>query len=101
MQEIQFLPTGPYNLITPGVTVLKDSVAPNIANGVLPVIQNFAQMFRDRTAQYNTEQLVNATNDKTKFQMQAELGQIAKMTVAASIFFMTPSKFYCAKWCAG
>ena len=70
MQELQFLPTGPYNLITPGVQVMKDSVAPNIANGVLPVIQNFAQLFKDRTNQYNTEQLVNATNEKTKFQLQ-------------------------------
>src|SRR4029077_8706405 len=53
LQEMQFLPTGPYNLITPGIQVLKDSVAPNIANGVMPVIQNFAQMFRERTQQYN------------------------------------------------
>lgn len=90
MQEMQFLPTGPYNLITPGITVLKDSVAPNIAQGVMPVIQNFAQMFRDRTAQYNTESLVNATQDKTKFQMQAELGAIAKMSVAALNLFYDP-----------
>jgi hypothetical protein len=90
LQELQFLPTGPYNLITPGIQVLKDSVAPNIAQNVLPVIQNFAQMFRDRTSQYNTEQLVQGAQDKTKFQMQAELGAIAKMTVAALNLFYDP-----------
>jgi hypothetical protein len=90
MAELQFLPTGPYNLITPGVQVMKDSVAPNIANGVLPVIQNFAQLFRDRTSQYNTEQLVNSTNEKTKFQMQAELGAVAKMSVASLSLFYDP-----------
>jgi hypothetical protein len=90
MQEMQFLPTGPYNLITPGITVLKDSVAPNIANGVMPVIQNFAQMFRERTQQYNTESMVNANADKTKFQMQAELSSIAKLSVAALNLFYDP-----------
>lgn len=90
MAEMQFLPTGPYNLITPGITVLKDSVVPNIAQGVMPVIQNFAQMFRDRTAQYNTEALVNSSQDKTKFQMQAELGAVAKMSVASLNLFYDP-----------
>ena len=90
LQEMQFLPTGPYNLITPGITVLKDSVAPNIAQNVMPVIQNFAQMFRDRTSQYHTEALVQSNQDKTKFQMQAELGAIAKMTVAALNLFYDP-----------
>lgn len=90
LQEMQFLPTGPYNLITPGIQVLKDSVAPNIANNVLPVIQNFAQMFRDRTSQYHTEALVQTGQEKTKFQLQAELGSIAKMTVAALNLFYDP-----------
>ena len=90
LQEMQFLPTGPYNLITPGIQVLKDSVAPNIAQNVMPVIQNFAQMFRDRTSQYHTEALVQSGQDKTKFQMQAELGAIAKMTVAAFNLFYDP-----------
>ena len=90
LQEMQFLPTGPYNLITPGITVLKDSVSPNIAQNVMPVIQNFAQMFQDRTSQYHTEALVQSGQDKTKFQMQAELGAIAKMTVAALNLFYDP-----------
>jgi hypothetical protein len=47
-------------------------------------------MFRDRTSQYNTEALVQAGADKTKFQMQAELGAIAKMTVAALNLFYDP-----------
>jgi hypothetical protein len=90
LQELQFLPTGPYNIITPGVQVLKDSVAPNIAQNVMPVIQNFAQMFKDRTSQYHTEALVQGEQGKTKFQMQAELGAIAKMTVAALNLFYDP-----------
>ena len=56
----------------------------------MPVIQNFAQMFRDRTSQYNTEQLVQAGSEKTKFQLQAELGAIAKMTLAALNLFYDP-----------
>ncbi len=90
LQEMQFLPTGPYNLITPGIQVLKDSVAPNIAQNVLPVIQQFSQMFEKRTSQYNTETMVQQGQDKTKFQMQAELGAIAKMTVAALNLFYDP-----------
>mgnify|MGYP003694301121 CR=1 FL=1 len=54
------------------------------------MIQNFAQMFRDRTSQYHTEALVQTGQDKTKFQLQAELGSIAKMTVAALNLFYDP-----------
>lgn len=90
MQEMQFIPTGAYNLITPGVTVLKDTVAPNIATGVLPVISQFSQMFRERTSQYNSEQLINTNTEKTKFQVQAELGTIAKMSVSALNLFYDP-----------
>jgi hypothetical protein len=90
MTEMQFLPLGAYNLLTPGIQVVKDSIAPNIAQNVLPVINNFAQLFRDRTSQYNTEQLVQQGADKTKFQLQAELGAIAKMTVAALNLFYDP-----------
>src|SRR4029077_17402672 len=90
MQEMQFFPLGAYNILTPGIQVVKDTVVPNIAQNVLPVIQNFAQLFRDRTSQYNTEQLVQQGQDKTKFQLQAELGAIAKMTVASLNLFYDP-----------
>lgn len=90
MQEMQFVPTGAYNLITPGISVLKDTVAPNIANGVLPVIQAFGNLFQQRTSQYNTEQLINDDSAKTATQVNAELGTIAKMSVSALNLFYDP-----------
>lgn len=90
MQEMQFMPVGPFNLITPGISVLKDSVVPNVSQNALPVLQAFGQMFRDRTAQYSTEQLVNQNIEKSKFQVQSELGQIAKMSVSdLNLFYIS------------
>jgi hypothetical protein len=89
MQEMQFLPTGPFNIITPGIKVLKDAVAPNVSQNQLPVLQTFSQMFRDRTSQYNTEPLVNNNIEKSRFQLQAELGAIAKMSVSDLNLFYT------------
>lgn len=89
MQEMQFMPVGPFNLITPGVNVLKDSVVPNVSQNALPVLQAFGQMFKDRTAQYNTEQLLNASAEKTKYQLQSEQGAIAKMSVSDLNLFYT------------
>lgn len=90
MQEMQFQPVGPFNLITPGVSVLKDSIMPNVSQNALPVLQQFAQMFRDRTSQYNTEALLNQSAEKTKYQLQSELGSIAKMSVSdLNLFYIS------------
>jgi hypothetical protein len=50
LQEMQFLPTGPFNIITPGVKVLENAVIPNASQGSLAVLNTFSQMFRDRTS---------------------------------------------------
>lgn len=90
MQEMQFMPTGPFNVITPGVQVLKDSVLPNVSQNSIPVLQAFSQMFRDRTSQYNTEALLAANVEKTKYQVQSETSAVSKMSVSSLNLFYVP-----------
>jgi hypothetical protein len=40
MQEMQYLPLGPYNILTPGIQVMKDSVAPKNSDADGPTAQN-------------------------------------------------------------
>lgn len=90
MQEMQFIPTGAYNLITPGISVLKDTAIPNISTSVMPVAQALSGLMQQRTSQYNSEQLVNNETAKTATQINAELGTIAKMSVSALNLFYDP-----------
>jgi len=90
LQEMQFVPNGVYNLLSPGIEVIKDTVVPNVSNGTLPIVNAFTQMFRDRTASYNTESLINTSVEKSATQVKAELSNIAKMSISALNLFYDP-----------
>jgi hypothetical protein len=88
MQEFQYTPGGPFSLITPGIEVKQ--LTPNIAQGIYPAMSAFHQMLRDRTGNANTQQLIDSKTEKTKFQVQAELGGIAKMSSSSLNLFYDP-----------
>ena len=90
LQEMQFIPNGVYNLLSPGIEVIKDTVVPNVSSGTLPIVNAFTQMFRDRTASYNTESLINTSVEKSATQVKAELSNIAKMSISALNLFYDP-----------
>lgn len=90
MQEMQFVPNGPYNLLTPRVTVIPSSIAPNLSTGVMPIIGAMTQMFRERTANANTQALLDSTKEQTATEVEAKLGSIAKMSVASLNLFYDP-----------
>lgn len=89
LQEMQYTPQGPYSLLTPGINVQTPAVT-NLSAGIFPMMQAFSQMLRDRTGNANTQQLIDSRTEKTKFQVQAELGSIAKMSVSALNLFYDP-----------
>jgi hypothetical protein len=90
LQEMQFIPNGIYNLLSPGIEVIKDTIVPNVSSGTLPIVSAFTQLFRERTASYNTESLVNTSVEKSATQVRAELSSIAKMSVSALNLFFDP-----------
>jgi len=90
LQEMQFMPNGIYNLLSPNIDVIKDTIVPNVSNGSLPIVNAFTQIFRERTSAYNTESLVNTSTEKSATQVRAELGNIAKMSVSALNLFFDP-----------
>lgn len=89
MQEMQFVPQGGYNLLA-GDAEITAPVVGNLSQSVLPVLGNFSQMLRDRTGNANTQSLIDSNTEKTKFQVQAELGSIAKMSTSALNLFYDP-----------
>lgn len=89
MQEMQFIPQGGYNLLA-GDAEITAPVVGNLSQSVLPVLGSFQQMLRDRTGNSNTQQLIDSNTEKTKFQVQAELGSIAKMSTSALNLFYDP-----------
>ena len=84
------MPNGIYNLLSPNIDVIKDTIVPNVSNGSLPIVNAFTQIFRERTSAYNTESLVNTSIEKSATQVRAELGNIAKMSVSALNLFFDP-----------
>jgi hypothetical protein len=90
LQEMQFIPNGIYNLLSPGIEVIKDTIIPNVSSGTLPIVSAFTQLFRERTASYNTESLVNTSVEKSATQVRAELSNIAKMSVSSLNLFFDP-----------
>jgi hypothetical protein len=90
LQEMQFMPNGIYNLLSPNIDVIKDTIVPNVSNGSLPIVNAFTQIFRERTSAYNTESLVNTSTEKSATQVRAEMGNIAKMSVSALNLFFDP-----------
>jgi hypothetical protein len=90
LQEMQFIPNGIYNLLSPGIDVIKDTIVPNVSSGTLPIVSAFTQLFRERTSSYNTESLVNTSVEKSATQVRAELSNIAKMSVSSLNLFFDP-----------
>jgi hypothetical protein len=90
LQEMQFIPNGIYNLLSPGIDVIKDTIVPNVSSGTLPIVNAFTQLFRERTSAYNTESLVNTSIEKSATQVRAELSNIAKMSVSSLNLFFDP-----------
>ena len=90
LQEMQFIPNGIYNLLSPGIDDIKDTIVPNVSSGTLPIVNAFTQLFRERTSAYNTESLVNTSIEKSATQVRAELSNIAKMSVSSLNLFFDP-----------
>lgn len=90
MEQMQFVPMGAYSLISPGVDLIPQTMAPNVATGVMPIINQFTTMFREQTANANTQALMDSNKEMTKAEVDARLGSVAKMSVTSQSLFADP-----------
>jgi len=90
MQEMQFTPMGIFNVISPNLTVIPSAIVPNISSGVLPIIQSFTSMFREQTANANTQALLDSTKEMSAAEFNGRLGTIAKMSNTSQNLFRPP-----------
>lgn len=89
-QDLQLAYYGPFSILPSGLNVIERPAIPNVAQNVFPVIQGVAQMMRDKTGSYNTQQFLDDSREKTKFEIQAQLSAIAKMSLSALNLFYGP-----------
>lgn len=87
LQEFQFTPSGAYNLMAGDVEMIPSSIVPNISTGVLPIVQTFTNIFREQTANANTQALIESPKEMTAAEVNARLGSVAKMSTSSLNLF--------------
>jgi len=63
MQEMQFVPQGAYNILSPRINVTAPQIG-NLSQSIMPLLGSFQQMLRDRTGNANTQQLIDSNTER-------------------------------------
>lgn len=90
MQTFQFQPCGAYTLVGGDVAFVGTSMVTNLSKSVMPIINGFTQMFREQTANANTQSLIESPKEMTAAEVNARLGSIAKMSSSSLSLFYDP-----------
>lgn len=79
---------GAYAVITPGVKFV-DRTAPNLQNAAIPVLQDMQGVLQSMSGQY-TQNALNDTREKTKFEVASQLEALSKLSVTSMNLFYEP-----------
>lgn len=79
---------GPFAVITPGVKFIERS-APNLTQSAIPVLQDMSNQIQSKSGQY-TQNALNDTREKTKFEVATQLEAISKLSVTSMNLFYEP-----------
>lgn len=90
MQAFQFTPCGAYNLVGGDVTFVGTNMVSNLSSNVMPIINGFTQMFREQTANANTQTLIDSPKEMSATEVNARLSSIAKMSSSSLSLFYDP-----------
>lgn len=92
MDDLAFAYMGPFCIIPPGIKFI-DVKKENVADSILPVIQDLTQLIRQNSGTYinaSGAQTDYGGERKTKLEVQARLGQEATLGTAATNLFYQP-----------
>jgi hypothetical protein len=89
LQNLQLSYFGPYSILTPGVEI-QDRPIPNVSTSVMPVLQDMAQLINSRTGSYQVSASDVSSREKTKYEIQAQQSNNARLNSSALSLFYDP-----------
>jgi hypothetical protein len=89
LQNLQLSYFGPYSILTPGVEIQERAI-PNMSTSVMPVLQDMARLINSRTSGYQASAADVETREKTKYEIQAQQSDRARLSTSALSLFYDP-----------
>lgn len=89
LNDLNLFYYGPYSILPPKMRVIERSV-PNLANNVVPMLADLNATIQNKTGAYQTSVATPTGKERTKFEVQAQLTQGAKLSSAALNLFYEP-----------
>lgn len=89
LNDLNLFYYGPYSILPPKMKVVERAV-PNLANNVVPMLADINATIQNKTGSYQTSASMPTGKERTKFEVQAQLSQGAKLSSAALNLFYEP-----------
>ena len=89
LENLAFEYLGPFSVLNSGVNILEKNL-PNIGQNAIPVLQDMSQMLQNRAGAYQTTAGNPSAQERTKFEVQAQLQGEARLTTGAMNLFYEP-----------
>lgn len=89
LQNLQLSYFGPYSILSPGVEIQERSI-PNMSTSVLPVLQDMSRLITNRTSGYQASATEVDTRQKTKYEIQSQQSDRARLSTSALSLFYDP-----------
>lgn len=89
LQNLQISYFGPYSILSPGVEIQERAI-PNMSTSVLPVLQDMSRLINSRTSGYQASAAEVETRQKTKYEIQAQQSDRARLSTSALSLFYDP-----------
>jgi hypothetical protein len=87
-EDLSMVYYGPFAVITPDVKIL-ERASPNLSQSAIPVLNDMSNQIQSRSGQY-TQNALNDTREKTKFEVATQLEAISKLSVTSMNLFYEP-----------
>ena len=89
LENLSFEYMGPFSILQSGVKIM-DKEIPNIGQNAIPVLQDMAQQLQNRAGAYTSVNGNPNPQERTKFEVQAQLQGQASLTVGSMNLFYEP-----------
>jgi hypothetical protein len=89
LQDIAMFYYGPYAVVPPGAKVVERATA-NFAQSVVPMLNDLTQLIQDKTGSYRQSSSARTGLAKTKFEVQVDAANGARLSAASLNLFYDP-----------
>jgi hypothetical protein len=90
MKSLALIYYGPYAVLPPKHAMVDQRVMPNLGQNAMPVISSMSNMLQAKTGQYNSLGVFADSKERTRFEMEAYVARLAKLSITALNLFYEP-----------